>query len=127
MLFLVPLLSVLAVPSVLKTVPDHQLSGSRLDVFGIVLIAALATNVMLFLQNFNWWFMVPVVISIALLWSHISSHTNVLVDRAFFADRRYVSMLLVVTSGPATPPSPRLRFDPRMPGRTGKSGPSSRR
>lgn len=95
-LFLVPLLSVLAVPSVLKTVPDHQLSGSRLDVFGIVLIAALATNVMLFLQNFNWCFMVPVVISIALLWWHISSHTNVLVDRAFFADRRYVSMLLVV-------------------------------
>ncbi len=95
-LFLVPLLSLLAVPSLLKTLPDHQLEGSRLDIFGIVLIGVIATGVMLFLQDFTWWFLLPVAAAAALLWWHISSHTTVLVDRDFFKDPRYSSMLLVV-------------------------------
>ncbi|GAB95929.1 DHA2 family metal-tetracycline-proton antiporter-like MFS transporter [Kineosphaera limosa] len=95
-LFLVPLLCLLAVPAVLKTIPDHQLAGSRLDVFGIVLVAIVATGTMLFLQDFNWLFLAPAAVGVGLLWWHIRTHHDALVDRAFFADLRYPSTLVVV-------------------------------
>jgi len=95
-LFLMPLLSILALPVVLKNIPKQRLTGARLDILGLLLVTVIATCVMLFLQAFTWWYLLPVVIAAALFWWHISTHSNALVDRSFFSDGPYLSALVVV-------------------------------
>lgn len=94
--FLVALLALLAIPVVLKTVPVEETVGGHLDVFGLFLIALFATGVILFMQNFNWWYLIPVVAGLAVFVWHIRAHDNALITSAFFANTQYTMMLVVV-------------------------------
>lgn len=94
--FLVPLLCLLALPGVLKTVPRTNVTTGHVDVLGLTLIAVFATCLMMFLQAFNWLWMIPVVVAVAAFVVHIRKSHNAIVDSAFFAEPRYPSMLAVV-------------------------------
>lgn len=94
--FLVALLALIAIPVVLKTVPVEATGGSDLDVFGLFLVGVFATGVILFMQNFNWWFLILVVAGLAVFVWHIRTHDNALITSAFFANKQYTMMLVVV-------------------------------
>jgi DHA2 family metal-tetracycline-proton antiporter-like MFS transporter len=94
--FLVALLALLAIPVVLRTVPAEATGGGNVDVFGLFLIAVFATGVILFMQNFNLWYLLPVVAGLALFVWHIRTHDNAVITGAFFANAQYSLMLIVV-------------------------------
>lgn len=94
--FLVPLLCVFALPGVLRKVPRHEVTAGHVDVLGLFLIAVFATCVMLFLQNFVWWWLLPVTAAMVVFVLHIRYGRRAIVDRSFFAEPRYPSMLAVV-------------------------------
>lgn len=94
--FLVPLLTLLALPGVLRTVPKQEVTAGHVDVWGLLLIAVFATCVMFFLQAFNWWWMLPVLLAAVAFVLHVRNGRDAIVDRAFFAEPRYPSMLAVV-------------------------------
>jgi DHA2 family metal-tetracycline-proton antiporter-like MFS transporter len=94
--FLVALLSLLAIPLVLRTVPEEATGGAHVDVFGLFLIAVFSTGVILFMQNFNLWFLLPVVTGLILFIWHIRTHDNAVITSAFFANAQYSLMIIVV-------------------------------
>ncbi len=94
--FLLNLVALLTIPFILKYVPAERARQSHLDVFGIFLVAVIATGIVLFMQKFNWWFLLPAVVAIAVFWWHISTHPDALVTREFFRNKRYTMMLAVV-------------------------------
>jgi DHA2 family metal-tetracycline-proton antiporter-like MFS transporter len=94
--FLLNLVAVLTIPFILKYVPVERSRESHLDVFGIFLVAVIATGIVLFMQKFNWWFLLPAVAGIAVFWWHISTHSNALITGEFFRNKRYTMMLAVV-------------------------------
>lgn len=94
--FLVNLIALVAIPFILKYVPAEDTGHSDLDVFGLFLVATIAAGIVMFMQDFNWWFMLPAVAGIAVFSWHISAHGNALITKEFFANRRYTLMLVVV-------------------------------
>lgn len=94
--FLVNLIALAAIPFILKYVPAERTSSSHLDVFGLLAVAVFATTLVLFMEDFQFWYLLPAGIALlAFIW-HIRAHDNVLVTKEFFGRLRYPSMLLVV-------------------------------
>lgn len=95
-MFLVSLLLIAAVPVILKKVPDSTSVRSHLDVFGLFLIAVVATAVMMYFQDFSWpWLVLSIAGALVFAW-HVRTHDDALVTSAFFANGRYVTVLAVV-------------------------------
>ncbi|MFT4219901.1 MAG: MFS transporter [Microbacterium sp.] len=95
-LFLAALLPLLALPVVLKTVPPEQTRSSSLDVFGLFLVAVVAGGIIMFLQAFQWLYLVAVVIALGLFVWHVARNPKALISPAFFANKQYTLVLLVV-------------------------------
>ncbi|TFB62792.1 MFS transporter [Cryobacterium sp. Hz7] len=94
--FLVTLLSLLTIPLVLRTVAAEETNDSHVDVLGLFLIAVFATGIILFMQNFNPWYLVPVVAGLILFIWHIRTNDNAVITIAFFANAQYSLMIIVV-------------------------------
>ena len=94
--FLMNLVALLTIPFIVKNVPPEDTGQSNLDVFGLFLVAVIATGIVLFMQDFNWWFLLPAVAGIAVFGRHISSNPDALITRDFFRNKRYAAMLAVV-------------------------------
>lgn len=95
-MFLISLILVVAIPSLIKTVPEEQQQKSHLDIFGLFLIALIATAVMMFMQEFQWWWLAISALGIALFVWHIRTHDDAVVSPSFFTNARYVCALVVV-------------------------------
>lgn len=95
-MFIIALIAVLAIPVILKTVPREESAGGHMDVFGLFLVAAVATSVMLYMQQFQIRYLVITVIGLALFVWHISSHERTVVRPEFFTNARYAWALVVV-------------------------------
>jgi DHA2 family metal-tetracycline-proton antiporter-like MFS transporter len=94
--FLLTLLSLLAIPVVLRTVPVETANDGHVDAFGLFLIAMFATGIILFMQNFNLWYLLPVLAGLILFVWHIRTHDNAVITVAFFANAQYSLMIIVV-------------------------------
>lgn len=95
-MFLISLILVVAIPSLIKTVPEEQQQKSHLDIFGLFLIALIATAAMMFMQEFQWWWLAISALGIALFVWHIRTHDDAVVSPSFFTNARYVCALVVV-------------------------------
>ncbi len=94
--FLVNLVVLLTIPFILKNVPAEQTSESHLDVFGLFLVAVIAAGIVMFMQHFNWWYLLPAVAAITVFVRHIRTHDNALITMDFFRNKQYTTMLMVV-------------------------------
>ncbi|WP_231603673.1 MFS transporter [Bacillus sp. FJAT-27231] len=94
-LFLIPLLTLLILPFIMKYLPKEKAKKSHVDVIGLFLIAAIATSVMLYLSNFNWIYIVVFIAAVALFLAYVSKSTKSLIDIAFFQNKRFIFTLAV--------------------------------
>jgi DHA2 family metal-tetracycline-proton antiporter-like MFS transporter len=94
--FLVNLVALVAIPFILKYVPAEDTGHTSLDVFGLFLVATIATGIVLFMQDFNWWYLLPAAAAAAVFGWHIAVHPDALITREFFANKRYTMLLVVV-------------------------------
>lgn len=96
-MFLVPLVLVLAIPVIYKTVPEEaSLEAGHVDWIGLGLIAVLATSAILFMQAFNWLWLIPLAASVVLFSIHVKNASRPLVNPEFFRHRPYVTALILV-------------------------------
>ncbi|MCP1386936.1 MFS transporter [Corynebacterium sp. TA-R-1] len=96
-MFLIPLILIVAVPVILKTVPEEEsLEAGHVDWVGLLLIAVLATSAIMFMQAFNFLWLIPLVVGIALFVAHIKRGARPLVSPEFFQNRAYVTALILV-------------------------------
>ncbi len=89
-LFLIPLLSIALLPLILKYMPKEESKKSRVDIVGLLLIAAIATSVMLYITDFNWIYILVLAASVALFLLYISKSKHSFIDIAFFKNKRFV-------------------------------------
>lgn len=95
-MFLIPLILVLTVPAIYKMIPEDEAVEGHLDVMGLFLIAVFATSLTMFMQAFNWLWLIPAVLGlIAFIW-HVKSANQPLVKPEFFTNGRYVWTLAFV-------------------------------
>lgn len=94
-LFLVPLLSLVFLPLILKYLPKEERKKSKVDIIGITLIGLLATATNMFLSNFSWVFFTLFIASVFAFLFYISKNKNAFITIEFFKNKRFVSMLAV--------------------------------
>lgn len=105
-MFLVPLLLLVAVPFIVKQVPNDYTRGSSLDIVGLFLIGVATTGLILYLQDFlpawaRWLLLAAAAVMIGLFAMWIKAARKPLVRPEFFANGRYVfaiTMVLIVYS-----------------------------
>ncbi|WP_017813104.1 MFS transporter [Paenibacillus shenyangensis] len=95
-LFLVPLVSILLLPFILKFLPNEQSSRSRIDFAGLILIASIATAVMLYISDFNWLYLILFAAAAGLFLAYISRSKRAFIGIEFFRNRRFISILVIV-------------------------------
>ncbi|MCE4966289.1 MFS transporter [Staphylococcus chromogenes] len=96
-MFLIVLIVVFTLPFLFKLLPkENSVNKAHLDFIGLVLIATIATTVMLFITNFNWLYMIGALIAIAVFAFYIKNAKHPLVDKSFFQNKRYASFLFIV-------------------------------
>lgn len=96
-MFLIALIVVFTLPFLFKLLPKEESENkAHLDFIGLVLVSTIATTVMLFITNFNWWYLAGALVVIAIFALYIKNAKNPLVDKKFFQNKRYASFLFIV-------------------------------
>ena len=95
-LFLIPLLSLMLLPFFIKYIPKEESKKSSVDFIGLMLIAATATSIMLYMTNFNWIFIVLAIVGFVLFLAYIKRSSNALISISFFQNKRFVNTLGIV-------------------------------
>lgn len=95
-MFLIPLILVLVVPAIYKMVPEDEAVEGHLDILGLFLIAVFAASLTMYMQAFNWLWLIPTIIGLALFAWHVKSHEGALVRPEFFTNGRYVWAITLV-------------------------------
>ncbi|MEA1012700.1 MFS transporter [Bacillus cereus] len=94
-LFLVPLLSLVFVPFILKHLPKEERKQSKLDVLGIILVAVTAASIMLYMSNFSWGFFTLFILSVLTFLFYISKNKNAFISIEFFKNKQFLFILLI--------------------------------
>ncbi|MBV6715877.1 MFS transporter [Paenibacillus chitinolyticus] len=94
-LFLIPLLSLILLPFILKYLPKEQSRKSHVDFIGLLLISAITTSVMMYLTDFNWIFIVSFAAAVALFLGYISKSKKSFIGISFFQNKRFAAVLAI--------------------------------
>lgn len=96
-MFLIALIVVFTLPFLFKLLPkENNANKAHLDFVGLILVATIATTVMLFITNFNWLYMIGALIAIIVFALYIKNAQRPLVNKSFFQNKRYASFLFIV-------------------------------
>ncbi|MEY9094436.1 MFS transporter [Paenibacillus sp. RC84] len=94
-LFLIPLLSLILLPFILKYLPKEQSRKSHVDFIGLLLISAITTSVMMYLTDFNWIFIVIFIAATGLFLGYISKSKKSFIGISFFQNKRFAAVLAI--------------------------------
>ena len=93
-LFLVPLLSLLVIPFLLKYLPKESGEKKYIDVMGIMLVAAVAVTAMVYLTNFSWLVLIGFILATIVFLLYISKKKNAFITIDFFKNKLFVFTLI---------------------------------
>ena len=81
-------------PFLFKLLPkENNTNKAHLDFVGLILVATIATTVMLFITNFNWLYMIGALIAIIVFALYIKNATSIS-KQIIFQNKRYASFYL---------------------------------
>ena len=95
-MFLIPLILILTIPPIIKLVPEDEAVEGHLDVLGLFFIAVFATGLTLFMQKFDWVYLIVAVLGVVGFVYHIGHAKYPVVTPEFFTNGRYVWTILMV-------------------------------
>ena len=95
-MFLIALILILTIPPIIKLVPEDEAVEGHLDVLGLFFIAVFATGLTLFMQEFDWVYLIVAVLGVVGFVYHIGHAKYPVVTPEFFTNGRYVWTILMV-------------------------------
>lgn len=95
-MFLLPLVALLAIPVILGTVPAEARVSAHIDVPGLLLITVFSASLIMFMQKYNWRWLLAFLVFLGTFAWHVHSSPRALVRPEFFRNGRYVWALVVV-------------------------------
>ncbi|AZU64362.1 MFS transporter [Neobacillus mesonae] len=94
-LFLIPLLSLLLLPFILKYLPKEERKKNNVDFIGLILIAAVATSIMLYMSYFNWELFILFIAAVIVFLFYITKKKNAFITIEFFKNKQFLFVLIV--------------------------------
>ncbi|MDM0470987.1 MFS transporter [Clostridium perfringens] len=94
-LFLIPLLTLVILPFLLKYIPKEKNRAGNVDYIGFILVATVAATLMIFVSGFQWGVLIGFIVALALFLIYISKNENAFISIKFFTNRNFISVLLV--------------------------------
>ncbi|MFD0697431.1 MFS transporter [Paenibacillus sp. GCM10027628] len=95
-LFLVPLATILFIPLVLKYLPKEEMKRGNVDVIGLMLIGATAGTLLLYINQFNYVYLLAFIVAAGLFLIYISKSSKAFISISYFKNLRYVALLVLV-------------------------------
>lgn len=94
-LFLIPLLSLLFLPFILKYLPKEERKKSNIDFIGLILVAVVATSIMLYVSYFNWTLFILFILAVIGFLIYISNNKYAFITIDFFKNKQFLYVLVV--------------------------------
>ena len=94
-LFLIPLLTLLILPFILKYIPKEKSKGVSVDFVGFILISSIAASLMLLVSGFKWIYLAILLIALVVFITYISKNKKAFISIEFFKNRNFISILFV--------------------------------
>ncbi|MFH0325252.1 MFS transporter [Clostridium perfringens] len=94
-LFLIPLLTLVIIPFILKYIPKEENRAGNVDYIGFILVATVAATLMIFVSGFQWEVLIGFIVALILFLIYISKNENAFISIKFFTNRNFISVLLV--------------------------------
>lgn len=98
-LFLIPLISLLFIPALSKTLPDMKASGSRVDVNGLVVAALFVGALTMYFTDMNWLWLVAAAVLLAAFIFYINKAKDPFITPKFFMNPAFVMTMVVIFVG----------------------------
>src|SRR5699024_6524754 len=86
-LFLLPLLTLVALPFGIKYVPKEQQQKGYIDVIGLFLIGVTAAALMMYVSNFNWLYLLGFIVALVVFLLYIAKAKKAFIHISFFQNR----------------------------------------
>jgi DHA2 family metal-tetracycline-proton antiporter-like MFS transporter len=94
-LFLIPLLTLVSIPSLIRLLPDEKRKAGGVDILGAVLVAAGITGLIFFLSFSAWYYLAGCAAALALLILHVRRVRNPFIEPALFKNIRFRAGMIV--------------------------------
>lgn len=94
-LFLIPLISLLFLPFIMKYLPKEETKKSNVDFVGLILVAVVATSIMLSLSYFNWSLFIFFIVAVVGFLLYISNNKYAFITIDFFKNKQFMYVLAV--------------------------------
>jgi len=95
-MFLIPLILLLTIPPIIKNVPEDEAVESHLDALGLFYVALFASALILFMQDYTWYWLIFAIVGVTAFIVHIKNAKNPVVTPEFFTNGRYVWTIIMV-------------------------------
>lgn len=92
-LFLIPLLSVLLLPCILKYLPKEDRKKNNVDFLGLIIVAVIATSILLYMSSFNWALFILFIVAVIGFLFYISKNKNAFITIEFFKNKQFLFAL----------------------------------
>jgi len=94
-LFLVPLLTLIFLPFVMKYLPKEVEKKGNIDVFGLILVGSIAASLLLYISEFNTLYLLTLIVAVTLFLIYISKKSNAFIGISFFKNQTFLSLLII--------------------------------
>ncbi|MFC5465765.1 MFS transporter [Lederbergia graminis] len=94
-LFLIPLLSLILLPFILKYLPKEESKKNNVDFIGLIIIAVVATSIMLYVSYFNWTLFILFIVTVIVFLLYISKNKHAFITIDFFKNKQFLFVLAV--------------------------------
>lgn len=94
-LFLIPLLSLLLLPFILKYLPKEESKKNNVDFLGLIIIAVIATSIMLYMSSFHWGLFILFIAAVIVFLLYISKNKKAFITIDFFKNKQFLFALVV--------------------------------
>ena len=95
-LFLIPSVTILFLPILLKTLPSKSGNGQKVDAFGFVIFGFATAFLTLFFSYMAWWMLVVSLLLFVAFAFYINKASNPFITPAFFTDFSFISAIVII-------------------------------
>ncbi|MFE3577448.1 MFS transporter [Lysinibacillus sp. NPDC059133] len=94
-LFLIPLLTLIILPFILKLLPKEKMKKGRIDVVGLFLVACIAGSLIMYVSEFNWIYLITFIVAICFFILFISKSDKGFIDITFFKNKLFLKVIAI--------------------------------
>lgn len=95
-IFLVPFISLIFLPSLIKFLPDEKSNeAKKIDVFGLTLFSLFVSLLLIFFNKLNLIYLCITILLLIIFFIYINKKENAFIDISFFKNRNFLNALFV--------------------------------